>query len=118
MTVPANPNPLALKSVADHRMEIAGRIREHRIARGWTQREFAMRTGIAFDTYAHFERTGKCSLDRFLRMLDILALLPSMELVPAPMPRTLAEVRERAERPLRSRRRARRARRTRPDSST
>ncbi len=98
---------LAMRSISEHRMEIAHRIRAHRIARGWTQREFATRTAIAFDTYAHFERTGKCSLDRLLRMLDILGLLPSMELVPAPLPNSLAELRARETRTTRTRVRSR-----------
>ena len=42
----------------------------------------AARAGMAFETYRVFERGGRISFDRFLRILDVLGLLDQVELVP------------------------------------
>ena len=73
---------LARRTPVDVRLLLAQRIREHRIAREWTQREMAARAGMAFETYRVFERGGRISFDRFLRILDVLGLLDQVELVP------------------------------------
>ena len=67
---------------AELRLVLAQRLREHRIAHNWTQREMALRSGIAFETYRVFERTGRISLERFLRALAVLGLLDRVELIP------------------------------------
>lgn len=78
-------------TAADARRDLAQRIRAHRIARGWTQRDIASRAGMAFETYRLFERTGRISLERFLRLLDLLGHLDSVR-IPMPETRSIDDV--------------------------
>ena len=54
--------------------EIGGRIRSHRLARGWTQAELAERSGISLSTLKLLEREGKGSLQRLAKVAVILNL--------------------------------------------
>ncbi|MEP4079468.1 helix-turn-helix domain-containing protein [Haloferula sp.] len=54
--------------------EIGGRIRSHRLARGWTQAELAERSGISASTLKLLEREGKGSLQRLAKVSVILNL--------------------------------------------
>ena len=65
---------LSLKSSSEIATELAGRLRERRLQRGWTQGELAERAGIKTATYVLFERTGRISLLRLLKVLEILEL--------------------------------------------
>lgn len=83
---------LRRRSATQVRTGLADRVRSHRIARGWTQRDTAARAGMAFETYRLFERTGRISLDRFLRLLDIFGLLDQSELLPFADTRSIDDV--------------------------
>lgn len=83
---------LRRQSTVDVRRQLAERVRAHRIARSWTQRDIAQRAGMAFETYRLFERTGRVSLDRFLRILDLLGLLDRLEVVPPVDARSIDDV--------------------------
>ena len=54
--------------------EIGGRIRAHRLARGWTQAELAERSGLSLSTLKLLERTGQGSLQRLAKIAVILNL--------------------------------------------
>ena len=54
--------------------EIGGRIRTHRLARGWTQAELAKRSGVGLSTLKLLEREGKGSLQRLAKIAVILDL--------------------------------------------
>ena len=54
--------------------EIGGRIRTHRLARGWTQAELAERSGISISTLKLLEKEGKGSLQRLDKVAVILSL--------------------------------------------
>lgn len=54
--------------------EIGGRIRTHRLARGWTQAELAERSGISLSTLKLMEREGKGSLQRLAKVAVMLNL--------------------------------------------
>jgi transcriptional regulator with XRE-family HTH domain len=54
--------------------EIGGRIRTHRLARGWTQAELAERAGVSLSTLKLLEREGKGSLQRLAKIAVILNL--------------------------------------------
>lgn len=54
--------------------EIGGRIRKHRLARGWTQAELAERSGVSLSTLKLLEREGKGSLQRLAKIAVILNL--------------------------------------------
>jgi DNA-binding Xre family transcriptional regulator len=94
-----NMIPLELQTPAEVVAGIAERGRALRIARGWTQRELAERSGVALGTLRLFERTGKIALERLVRISVVLdAVRPFGELFAAPPAATLADL-ERAERP-------------------
>ena len=65
---------LAIKSPVEIASEMAGRLRERRLHRGWTQGELAKRAGIRPATYVLFERTGRISLLRLLKVFEVLDL--------------------------------------------
>lgn len=54
--------------------EIGGRIREHRLARGWTQEELAERSGVSLSTLKLLEREGKGSMQRLAKIAVVLNL--------------------------------------------
>jgi transcriptional regulator with XRE-family HTH domain len=70
---------LSLKSVPEIASELALRIRARRLQRAWTQAETARRSGLKEATYVRFERTGKISLLRLLKVLDLLGLLDEFD---------------------------------------
>ena len=70
---------LSLKSAQEVASEFAVRIRERRLARTWTQDEMAKRSGLKTATYVLFERTGKISLIRLLKVLEVLDLLTEFD---------------------------------------
>lgn len=66
---------LSLKSAPEVAADLASRIRARRLQRAWTQAEMARRAGLKEPTYVLFERTGRISLLRLLKVLDLLGLL-------------------------------------------
>ena len=70
---------LSLKSPLEIATGLAGRVRERRLHRAWTQDEFARRAGIKTATYVLFERTGRISLIRLLKVLEVLELLEEFD---------------------------------------
>jgi transcriptional regulator with XRE-family HTH domain len=65
---------ISLKSATEIARELAHRVRERRLRRGWTQAELAKRTGVKPSTYILFERTGRIAVIRLLKILDVLDL--------------------------------------------
>ncbi len=70
---------LSLKSHAEVASELASRIRARRLQKAWTQAEIARRAGLKSSTYVLFERTGKISLWRLLKILELLGLLSEFD---------------------------------------
>ncbi|MDB6093313.1 MAG: family transcriptional regulator [Verrucomicrobia bacterium] len=70
---------LSLKSAPEVALELAARVRGRRLQRGWTQAEISRRAGIREPTYVVFERTGKISLIRLLKIFDLLGLMESFD---------------------------------------
>ena len=70
---------LALKAPRELAEDLAHRLRERRLRRGWTQAELAARAGIATPTYVLFERSGRIALERLIKVLEVLDLLPEFE---------------------------------------
>jgi transcriptional regulator with XRE-family HTH domain len=100
--------PIELQTPAEVVAGIAERARALRIARGWTQQELADRSGVALDTLRRFERTGKVSVDRLVRIAVVLdAVAPLGELFAAPPAATLAELERAEQRRVRAPRRPR-----------
>lgn len=83
--------------------EIGGRIRTHRLARGWTQAELAERSGISLSTLKLLEREGKGSLQRLAKVAVILNLDGELQsLFAEPTHYDSIESAQRANRPRRS----------------
>jgi transcriptional regulator with XRE-family HTH domain len=70
---------LTLTSPTEIAMDLARRIRARRLRRGWTQKELAERAGMKPATYVLFERTGRISLIRLLKVLDVVELIAEVE---------------------------------------
>jgi len=70
---------LSIKSPLEIATDLAGRVRERRLQRAWTQEELASRAGIKTATYVMFERTGRISLIRLLKVLEVLELLEEFD---------------------------------------
>lgn len=81
----------------DTALRLTSRVRERRRARRWSQADLAERSGVAFATLKLFERTGKISLERLLRIASALDSLADFEDLFAPPPaRSLDEIETRA----------------------
>lgn len=57
---------------------LAARLRAHRLAQNLQQSELAERAGVSRKTLTTFERSGKVSLDVFLRIVAALGLSESL----------------------------------------
>ena len=69
----------SLYSPVELTQRLAGRVKALRLARGWSQKETALRSGIPLPTYRYFERTGQIALQRFVRLLDVLGVAAELE---------------------------------------
>lgn len=70
---------LSLKSTQEVAKELAYRVRERRLQRGWTQQEIAQRAGMKTPTYVLFERTGRIALARLLKVFEVLDWLDAFD---------------------------------------
>ena len=70
---------VSLRSPTEVAAELASRIRFRRLKRGWTQLEFARRAGIKPATYVLFERTGRISVLRLIKVLELVDLLEDFD---------------------------------------
>lgn len=70
---------LSLKSTHEIALDLASRVRERRLRRGWTQDEIALRTGMKTPTYVLFERTGRIALARLLKIFEVLDWLDAFD---------------------------------------
>lgn len=66
---------VSLKSAPEVLAELARMVRVQRLNRGWTQADIARRAGLKLPTYIVFERAGRISLLRFLKITDVLDLM-------------------------------------------
>lgn len=96
--------PIELQTPLDIRRALARRVKALRLGRGWTQQEVAERAGLALPTYRIFERSGRISLERLLKLAIVFEARAGFDQLFAPEPaRSLAELERRAERPSRKR---------------
>jgi transcriptional regulator with XRE-family HTH domain len=89
--------------------KVAERVREQRLARGWTQAEIAERAGVSAPTYILFERTGRIAFLRLIRVFTTLGLEAQLEALAA-SPQIAARSIDEITAPKRIRGRARRQR--------
>lgn len=77
----------------DVQKNLGNRMRELRLAEGWTQAELAERAGLGRATIERLERTGGITLPRLLKAAAVLGVLDRFaEVIPVPVPRGLDEL--------------------------
>lgn len=58
---------------------LAGKVRSLRKEKGYSQKEFAERTGVSLGSIKRFEQTGQVSLESLLKMAHLLDKLSDFE---------------------------------------
>jgi len=102
--------PFNLQTSHEMARTLAGRVRALRLERGWTQKEIADRAGLALATYRVFERSGRISLERLLKLAVVLDAREGLDALFTPSAATsLAELERQAVGPTRKRGRRSRA---------
>lgn len=83
--------------------ELGRRTRARRLMLNLSVQELALRVGISDKTLSNFERTGRCTLETFVRILEALNALPDMAPVLVTQPRTIEDMRQKAAGSIRQR---------------
>lgn len=81
MLEPLTDKKIEFTSQSGLATKLARRIRSRRLEKGWSQAEMAERAGIRPATYILFERTGKISLLRLIKLLDVLGVASQVDLM-------------------------------------
>lgn len=76
--------------------EMGRRVRTRRVALNISIDELAQRVGISNNTLGNFERTGRCTLETFVRILEALNALPDLASVLVTQPRSIEDMRQKA----------------------
>ena len=76
--------------------ELGQRTRARRLMLNLSAQELALRVGISDKTLSNFERTGRCTLETFVRILEALNALPDMAPVLVTQPRSIEDMRQKA----------------------
>lgn len=85
--------PLILRTADEIASDLAGRVKALRLARNWTQKEISARAGLKLETYRVFERTGRISLARLIRLAQVLDAIDGFDqLLPQPSAPSLDEL--------------------------
>jgi transcriptional regulator with XRE-family HTH domain len=72
------------------------RARARRLMLNLTVEELAARVGISDKTLSNFERTGRCTFDTFVRVLEALGALPDLQNVLVTQSQTIEDMRQKA----------------------
>lgn len=76
--------------------EMGNRVRARRLAMNISVDELAQRVGISSNTLGNFERTGRCTLETFVRILEALNALPDLTSVLVTQSRSIEDMRLKA----------------------
>jgi transcriptional regulator with XRE-family HTH domain len=76
--------------------EIGRRVRARRLTLNISVDELAQRVGISNNTLGNFERTGRCTLETFVRILEALNALPDLASVLVTQARSIEDMRQQA----------------------
>ena len=76
--------------------EMGRRVRARRLALNISVAELAQRVGISNNTLGNFERTGRCTLETFVRVLEALNALPDLASVLLTQSRSIEDMRQKA----------------------
>lgn len=77
-------------------VELGKRTRSRRLTLNLSVEELALRVGISDKTLSHFERTGRCTLETFVRILESLSALPDLAPVLVTHSRSIEDMRQKA----------------------
>lgn len=84
--------------------DLAQRLRALRLARRWTRRTLAERSGVSEGSLKRFENTAQVSLENLLKLCGALGRLGDFDdLLQPPPARSIADLERRAEAPSRQR---------------
>ncbi len=72
------------------------RARARRLMLNLSVDELAARVGISAKTLGNFERTGRCTLETFVRVLEALGALPDLQNVLLTQSSTIEDMRQKA----------------------
>lgn len=73
--------------------ELGARARARRVLINISVEELAQRIGVSDQTVSNFERTGKCTLSTFVRILESLNATPDPDHILVPQTHTIEEMR-------------------------
>jgi transcriptional regulator with XRE-family HTH domain len=73
--------------------ELGARARARRVRMNISVEELAQRIGVSDQTVSNFERTGKCTLATFVRILESLNATPDLNNILVPETRSIEEMR-------------------------
>ncbi len=94
----------SLKTPEQVSRELAGRLRELRLSRGWRQTTLAERSGVSLGSLRRFEASGRVSLQNLLKLVFALGRLDDFDvLLKAPPASSMAELEAAESRPARRR---------------
>lgn len=97
-------NPYSLHTPETIRDDLARRIRELRLAKGWRQTTLAERSGVSLASLRRFEASGRISLQNLLKIVFALGRLDDFDKIFHPPPaRSIAELEAAEEKPKRQR---------------
>lgn len=89
----------SLKTPQKTRQELAARLKELRLAKGWRQVTLAERSGVSLGSLRRFETSGRVSVDNLLKLAFALRRLDDFDgLFELPRARTMAELEEQEKR--------------------
>ncbi|MDH0862998.1 helix-turn-helix domain-containing protein [Mitsuaria sp. GD03876] len=98
-----------LASAAQIQAELGERLRQQRLSRSWTQRDLAMRAGIAVNAVRNLEAGGNATVLSMVKVLQVLSLVHELGEVFKPgVALSIADL-ERLEQPQTKRARARKS---------
>jgi len=90
--------PLPLDTPEEIAARLARRVRAERLRRAWKQKTLAERSGVSLPTVRRYERTGRTSVENFLRLCHALGRLDELaELLKPPPASSIDELEARAE---------------------
>ena len=89
--------PIQLHTPEEMADQLAMRLRDERLHRDWKQSTLAERSGVSLPTIRRYERTGRTSLENFLRLCHSLGRLDEFDgLLEPPTASSLAELETRS----------------------
>ena len=72
---------------------MGARIRARRIQMNLSLKELSQRVGVTEKTLGNLERTGRCMLDTFVKVLEALNAMSDLQTVLAPQTRSIEQMR-------------------------